>query len=737
MLRKFPLLLLALMTPALAAVKIQAVILDANTHREVYGVNVFIDRSTIGTISGRNGAFQLEVPADYANALVQFQHISYNVRRISLDSLQSLSVIYLVPRVIPLQDVEVIGKSTINTIDIQRDIPQSIKVLDAGKFDIRGYVDAGDFLNIEPAVQVQEELSGKKTLSIRGGNADDVIVLYNGVRMNSPFDNVFDFSLIDLANLERFEVIKGSNTSLYGPEAFSGVINIVPQVQRDYMAFAQYRMGTYNTENLNLQLNKSLGPVVASYSFKDASQVRHFIDAVDESDQLQNIQQHHNANLNFHIGPASTLNAMYSRADLTYDNGRDGETVAQKNDVASLKYGGAIGPLGDVNLLAAWKAYDETQRLNYNDLDLNRHIQDQSLQFDADKTVSGDWLDLLLGYSFRGAGVDFDDDREQGGENIFHQATKIDRRHHGVVAIVKTHGSAGQGFLQTFNIDLSLRYDSINDKVPEQKEMPSSPELATNLTDQSWQAAHFKFATSLDGYRDDLAFKAFLNYGANTKFPTVVQRLSVPFAEAALYPDLTPERVRSLEVGAELFKEDRSSTVLDGWHAEGAVFRNYYTDKFRPFYTPGVPVVFYDNVPIADIYGMEASFNVYFLHKKIDLEFGIANYDISEKSAFPFKSELKRTIDLSIDHAGFSLLLHWFYESEQVAWIRTFSGPFAEVALEPFSNLDVHLSKSFRFNRARFFINISGRNVLNTSEVALQGLAIRDHRAYLTVGAQF
>jgi len=446
---------------------------------------------------------------------------------------------------------------------------------------------------------------------------------------------------------------------LFGPEAFSGVINIVPQVQRDYMAFAQYRMGTYNTENLNLQLNKSLGPVVASYSFKDASQVRHFIDAVDESDQLQNIQQHHNANLNFHIGPASTLNAMYSRADLTYDNGRDGETVAQKNDVASLKYGGAIGPLGDVNLLAAWKAYDETQRLNYNDLDLNRHIQDQSLQFDADKTVSGDWLDLLLGYSFRGAGVDFDDDREQGGENIFHQATKIDRRHHGVVAIVKTHGSAGQGFLQTFNIDLSLRYDSINDKVPEQKEMPSSPELATNLTDQSWQAAHFKFATSLDGYRDDLAFKAFLNYGANTKFPTVVQRLSVPFADA--------------------------------------VFRNYYTDKFRPFYTPGVPVVFYDNVPIADIYGMEASFNVYFLHKKIDLEFGIANYDISEKSAFPFKSELKRTIDLSIDHAGFSLLLHWFYESEQVAWIRTFSGPFAEVALEPFSNLDVHLSKSFRF----------------------------------------
>ena len=112
------------------------------------------------------------------------------------------------PRVIQLQGIEVIGQNERQKIEISKDIPQTVALLDAKNFEIRGYVDAGDYLKTEHSVQVEEEISGKKTLSIRGGNADEVIVLYNGVKMNSSFDNLFDFSLIDLENLERFELIK-------------------------------------------------------------------------------------------------------------------------------------------------------------------------------------------------------------------------------------------------------------------------------------------------------------------------------------------------------------------------------------------------------------------------------------------------------------------------------------------------------------------------------------------------
>lgn len=735
----FPLLLLLFVvrSSSFSATRIEAVILDANTHREINGVNIFIDGTNIGTISGRSGSFELTVPDNQANARLQFQHISYNVRSLPIDSIKTQKIFYLTPRVIPLQDVEVVGESAVNTIDIKRDLPQSVKVLQADKFDIRGYVDAGDFLNTEPAVQVEEELSGKKTLSMRGGNADDVVVLYNGVRMNSPFDNIFDFALIDLANLERFEIIKGSNTSLYGPEAFSGVINIVPQVERDYTLFAQYSMGTYNTENVNLQVNKNIHNVDASYSYKDASQIRRFVDSVEKPDQLQNIQQHHNAIVNYKFGEANVINAMFSGADLSYDNRRDGEKVGQINDIASLTFNGAVGPVADIRLFSAYKKYNEQQNLNYGEYLLDRDIRNQSLQFNADKTFKHDWLEALLGYSFEGSGVDFKDARSRNEQSLFYQTSNIVRRRHGAVGIIKTQGSAGGDFFQNFNLDCSLRYDHLNDQVAEAGETPPTPIAAPTLADASWQAAHFKFSTSIDGYRDDLAFKGFFNYGANTKFPTVVQRLSVPLDSSGINTSLKPEHVSSYEAGVELFKEDVSSSVLDGWHAQGSVFRNYYTDKFRPYSSPGIPVVFYDNAPIAEIFGVEGNFNLYFLKKKVNLEFGLAKYNISEKSAFPFKSDFKRTLDLSIDHAGFSLMLHWFYESEQVGWIRTFSGQFAKVALQPFSNLDVHVSKSFRISRAKLFLNLSMRNILHSEHVVLQGLAIRDKRAYLTLGGQF
>ena len=728
--------LMLVIAPAQAAIKLQGLVLDANTHREIYGVNVFIEGTNIGATTTRGGTFVLDVPAKYAGAEIRFQHISYDVRIIPIDSLKSNATLYLVPRVIPLQDVQVVGESAVHALDIKRDLPQSVKVLQADKFDIRGYVDAGDFLNTEPAVQVQEELSGKKTLSMRGGNADDIVVLYNGVRMNSPFDNVFDFSLIDLANIERFEVIKGSNTTLYGPEAFSGVINIVPQVQRDYTLFTQYRMGTYNTESINLQLNKNINNLDVSYSYKDASQIRRFVDAVEKSDQLKNMQQHHNVNVNYKFGEAHVVNAMYAGADINYDNGRDNEKVGQKNDIASLAFSGAIGPVADVRLFSAFKQYDEQQNLNYGEYVLDRHIQDQSLQFKADKTFKKGGLEMLLGYSYEGSGVDFRDGRLQNERSLFYQQTNVDRARHGAFGILKTRGSAGGGFFQNFDLDGSLRYDHVNDRVAEPGEMPASPIAVPALPDQSWQAAHFKFSTSIDGYRDDFAFKGFFNYGANTKFPTVVQRLSVPLDSVNLNAPLQPERVSSYEAGVELFKEDVSSQVLDGWHAQGSFFRNYYTDKFRPFSSPGIPVVFYDNAPIAEIFGVEGNFSLYFLKKKVDLEFGLAKYNISEKSAFPFKSDFKRTVDLSIDHAGFSLMLHWFYESEQVGWIRTFSGQFAQVELAPFSNLDAHLSKSFRIGRAKLFLNLSMRNMLASESVALAGLAIRDKRAYLTFGGQ-
>ncbi|MBN1481304.1 TonB-dependent receptor [candidate division KSB1 bacterium] len=734
--KKLILICLLASTVTAAQVQLSGVVLDANSHREVNGVNVYIEQSSYGTVTDKSGAFQLDLPDDLKGVEITFRHISYEIQKIHIDSLRTDTYVYLVPRVIPLPDIEVYGQNTMNKIDVKRDIPQSIKIVDATTFELRGFADAGDLLKTQAAIQVQEEMSGKKTLSVRGGNADDVVMLYNGVRMNSPFDNVFDFSLVDLDNLERFEIIKGSNTSLYGPEAFSGVINVVPQIERDYTLRVHYRLGTYNTEHINNQLYTPVGRQHFSYSFTDASQRRRFIDAASDAESITNNQRHHSANLYANIGKDAALNCMYTHAHLDYANGRDQESVGQTNNIGSVKYIGALGPVQHVHFLAAYKEYDEQQSLNYFDTSMQRRIDDQAFQCDVDKTFKSELFEFLLGYNLKSAHVDFADDRTTSQMPVFNQQAEINRLHHGMVGILKTKAAAGQGFLQNFHVDLSLRHDNLNDTVSGQLESSETIAEGANLHDNQWRATHLKFSTFADGYRQNMAVKAFMNFGSNTKFPTIVQQLSVPLNDLGPGAPLRPEQVTSYEGGVEIFRESQDPNAIDGWHAEAVFFRNYYTDKFRPFSSPGIPVVFYDNIPTAEIFGVEASFNVYIFKKKIDMHAGLAKYQISEKSAFPFKSDYKQTLDVTLNHAGFSVLFHWFHESEQVGWIRTFDGDFAEITLQPFINLDIHISRSFRLNSGKIFVNVSGRNVLKSEETVLQGLAIRDRRAFLTIGAQ-
>jgi len=65
------------------------------------------------------------------------------------------------------------------------------------------------------------------TVSIRGSSAEQVLVLLDGVRLNTGEGGSVDFSTIPLDSIERIEVIRGGGTTIYGSDAIGGVINII------------------------------------------------------------------------------------------------------------------------------------------------------------------------------------------------------------------------------------------------------------------------------------------------------------------------------------------------------------------------------------------------------------------------------------------------------------------------------------------------------------------------------
>jgi iron complex outermembrane receptor protein len=71
-------------------------------------------------------------------------------------------------------------------------------------------------------------------VSIRGGSFDQVLILLNGVNLTDPQTGHYSLDLpVELQNIRRIELLQGPSARIWGPNAYSGVINIVTGGESD------------------------------------------------------------------------------------------------------------------------------------------------------------------------------------------------------------------------------------------------------------------------------------------------------------------------------------------------------------------------------------------------------------------------------------------------------------------------------------------------------------------------
>ncbi len=68
---------------------------------------------------------------------------------------------------------------------------------------------------------------GMTSIFMRGGNSSHTLVLIDGVRVNDATTGAFDFADLTVDNIERIEIVRGPQSTLYGSDAIGGVINII------------------------------------------------------------------------------------------------------------------------------------------------------------------------------------------------------------------------------------------------------------------------------------------------------------------------------------------------------------------------------------------------------------------------------------------------------------------------------------------------------------------------------
>ena len=132
-----------------------------------------------------------------------------------------------------------------------RQLGVALNVIPGEDFKTYHYSAVDDaFRNIPGVTVTQQGSSGKlSTLSIRGANSGQVLVLVDGVRVSSPTLGQTDLSDISPDQIDRIEVIRGPQSTLYGADAIGGVVNIITRKGggRLFGATVDNAFGNYDT----------------------------------------------------------------------------------------------------------------------------------------------------------------------------------------------------------------------------------------------------------------------------------------------------------------------------------------------------------------------------------------------------------------------------------------------------------------------------------------------------------
>ncbi|MGB9721478.1 MAG: TonB-dependent receptor [bacterium] len=115
-----------------------------------------------------------------------------------------------------------------------RDICAGTIVIDKETIENNSPSNLGELLKNLAGIDVKDYGSpgAVSSISIRGTPSSGVIVLMDGIPLNSMQTGIADISLIEVDDVEQIEIIKGPVSSLYGANGIGGVVNIVTQTNK-------------------------------------------------------------------------------------------------------------------------------------------------------------------------------------------------------------------------------------------------------------------------------------------------------------------------------------------------------------------------------------------------------------------------------------------------------------------------------------------------------------------------
>ena len=252
-------------------------ILNQDNKTPIEGVFVYNNNQSINSVSDSNGVLNIE-DFNKKDTLI-FSHQAYKTFVIPYINIGN--TIYLKENPITLKPVEITAEQV-----KQEALAVAAKIdkIDAKTIVLNNPQTSAEMLELSGGVYIQKSQMGGGSPIIRGFEANRVLLVVDGVRLNNAIyrsGHLQNAITIDNAILERTDVIYGANSVIYGSDAIGGVVHFIsksPEFAKkndtvnNFGANSYYRYSSVNNErtahldfNLGFKKIASLTSVTVSY----------------------------------------------------------------------------------------------------------------------------------------------------------------------------------------------------------------------------------------------------------------------------------------------------------------------------------------------------------------------------------------------------------------------------------------------------------------------------------------
>ena len=167
-------------------------------------------------------------------------------------------------------DLDEIEVSAQRTPALYSQVARIISVIESKEIEAAPAQSVQDLLEYVAAIDVRQRGTEgvQADVSVRGGTFDQTLILLNGINITDPQTGHHNLNLpVSLTQIERIEILEGPAARVYGPNAFSGAINIVTRQSANSEISAAVSGGSFGYFEGNLSGSFSTGKMQHMLAF--------------------------------------------------------------------------------------------------------------------------------------------------------------------------------------------------------------------------------------------------------------------------------------------------------------------------------------------------------------------------------------------------------------------------------------------------------------------------------------